>query len=169
MPPRRAKKEAPVEAKPDTEPAAATAPEAATAEASKGRRGKRSASTEPAPAKKAKAAAKKEPKADAAAPAAEAAPASGEGADVHITSSKACQAFKRTSDQLQKLLLAKRPGTSVSVDEQKKLGTKPDRGSFIVRVRGKELVKLEAMPRPFTAMKALDLAELADKVASELA
>jgi hypothetical protein len=50
------------------------------------------------------------------------------------------------------------------VNEEKKLGTKPDKGTFAVSVRGTKLVELLAMPRPFTAMKALDIGDLGKQV-----
>jgi len=100
-----------------------------------------------------------------------AAPAEGEDgadADVYITSSKACQAFKVRAEELQKLVKEAKPDASVFINAEKKLGTNPDKGTFAVRVKGKTLVELKAMPRPFTAMKALVIKDLADKVIAEL-
>ena len=56
----------------------------------------------------------------------------------------------------------------MAVDEQKRLASKPDRGTFAVHVRGERLVELVAMPRPFAAMKALDMTELANQVIARL-
>jgi hypothetical protein len=84
---------------------------------------------------------------------------------VKITSSKACNAFKTRVDEVQKLVSAAVPGASFDVDVQPKLGTKPDRGSFVVEVAGQKVVELIAMPRPFTAMKSLSMkTDVADKV-----
>jgi hypothetical protein len=88
--------------------------------------------------------------------------------EVHITSNKACQAFKTRATQLSKLIKETLPDCVIEVDEQKKLSSKPDKGSFVVKVGDVTLVELVAMPRPFTAMKALDIAELAEEVIGEL-
>lgn len=131
-----------------------------------------------AAAPKTKTVARKAPKAAAAAKAAKApkpkavpaaaAPATAVGgaADVLITSSKVCQAFAKRADAI--AAAVKGSKHTVSIDTQPALGRNPDRGTFSVVVRGKTLVELKAMPRPFTAMKALDIDELSKKVLAAL-
>jgi hypothetical protein len=102
--------------------------------------------------------AKKPAKAAAKAPAATAPKA------VVIVSSKACQAFAKRATGLSAAIKAAKPSASVTIDEQKPEGRNPDRGSFVVSVGGKEVVACRGMPRPFTAMKALDM----DKVAKDV-
>ena len=122
------------------------------------------AAAKPAAAKaKLAAAAKAKPAAKPASAAPEAA-ASGAGSGVVIVSNKVCNAFKTRAEGLRKAILAAKPSASVTVDEQKALGRAPDRGTFAVTVAGKSLVELPAMPRPFTAMKALDMDALAKQV-----
>jgi hypothetical protein len=89
-------------------------------------------------------------------------------AGVHLTSSKACQAFGKHVDKLKEALGKLRPGVAVEVDTQPKEGKNPDRGSFVVVVNGKTVLELRAMPRPFTAMKGLDMDEVARKVLAAL-
>jgi hypothetical protein len=98
--------------------------------------------------------------------AADAAPTSkaSSGSAIQITSSKACQAFAKRANQVKDIVSKARPGASITIDEQKKEGTNPDRGSFVITVGGKTVVELRSMPRPFTAMKALDM----DKVAADV-
>jgi len=137
-----------------------------------------------APAKKAakKTAAAAAPKGKAApkakaAPAAAAAAASSSSssssssaaaAGVSIVSSKACQAFAKRADGLKAAVAAARPGAKIVIDEQKKEGSNPDRGSFVVVAGGKTIVELRGMARPFTAMKALDMEDVAAKVIAAL-
>jgi len=93
--------------------------------------------------------------------------AASSGADVAITSSKVCQAFAKRADAL--AAAVKAAGFSASVDAQPALGRNPDRGTFAVSVKGgAPLVSLVAMPRPFTAMKALDMDDVAKKVLAAL-
>lgn len=92
---------------------------------------------------------------------------------VHITSNKACQAFKRTVDKLKKVVLDELPDTKIVVLEEKKLSRNPDKGSFVVVVKtkageDKTLVSLVAMPRPFKAMKDLSMDDLGAEVIKEL-
>jgi hypothetical protein len=97
------------------------------------------------------------------------APAGATGAaGVHVTSSKACQAFGKHVDKLKTALGKLRPGVAIEVDTQPKEGKNPDRGSFVVAVNGKTVIELRAMPRPFTAMKGLDMDEVARKVVAAL-
>jgi len=128
---------------------------------------KKPAAKKVAPVKKV-AAAKKAPKtaAPAAAPAPTAAASSSTG--VHITSSKVCNAFKTRAEGLAAEVKKAKPGVSVTVDHQPALGRNPDKGSFIVTVNGKTLVSCVAMPRPFTTMKALDMAAVAKQVIESL-
>ncbi len=51
------------------------------------------------------------------------------------------------------MIKASKPDTKIFIDIQPKLGTKPDRGSFIVEVKGEKIVDLVAMPRPFDKVK----------------
>ena len=102
------------------------------------------------------------PPAAAAAPAPAPAPAGGASA-VHITSSKACQAFATRAAGLAAAIAAARPGTAVTIDAQAPLGRKPDRGSFAVRVGASTVVECLNMPRPFSAMKALDMDDVAKR------
>ena len=98
--------------------------------------------------------------------AADAAPTSkaSSGSGIQITSSKACQAFAKRANQVKDIVSKARPGASITIDEQKKEGTNPDRGSFVITVGGKTVVELRSMPRPFTAMKALDMEKVAADV-----
>jgi hypothetical protein len=120
----------------------------------------------PAASKKAAAAPAAAKKAAAAAPApsAAAAAAAGGEADVLIVSNKVCQAFKTRAEGLRKAVLAGKPSARVTIDEQKALGRNPDKGTFSVTVKGTTLKACVAMPRPFTAMKALDMDALAKEV-----
>ena len=45
------------------------------------------------------------------------------------------------------------PQATVTIDVQPKLGSKPDKGSFVVEVKGKKVVELIAMPRPFQKVR----------------
>jgi hypothetical protein len=98
------------------------------------------------------------------APAASAVSAPTSGSGVQITSSKACQAFAKRANQVKDIVSKARPGASITIDEQKKEGSNPDRGSFVITVGGKKVVELRSMPRPFTAMKALDMEKVANDV-----
>jgi hypothetical protein len=98
------------------------------------------------------------------APAAPAVSAPTSGSGVQITSSKACQAFAKRANQVKDIVSKARPGASITIDEQKKEGSNPDRGSFVITVGGKKVVELRSMPRPFTAMKALDMEKVANDV-----
>ena len=129
---------------------------------------KKPAAAKPA-AKPAKAPAPKAPKAPKAAAAEEPAAAAAAGdADVLIVSNKVCNAFKTRAEGLRKAILAAKPAAKVVVDEQKALGRNPDKGTFSVAVRGVTVKACVAMARPFTAMKALDMAALATEVIGKL-
>jgi len=65
-------------------------------------------------------------------------------------------------------VLAAKPGAKVEIDEQKKEGSNPDRGSFVVVAGGKTIVELRGMARPFGKMKDLDMDEVAKKVIAAL-
>lgn len=127
-----------------------------------------------APAKKAAPASKKAPaKKTAKAPAASVAPSapsssSGAAGGVQITSSKVCNAFKTRAEGLAAEVKKAKPGVTVTIDHQPALGRNPDKGSFIVTANGKTLVSCVAMPRPFTTMKALDMAAVAKQVIAAL-
>ena len=75
-----------------------------------------------------------------------------------------CNAFKTRASAVAAAVKAAKPGASVVVDEQKAEGRNPDRGSFRIAVHGKVIVDLKGMPRPFVAMKALDLDAVARSV-----
>ena len=143
---------------------AKVAPKAKAAKRAAAPKAVKAAATESA----AKPAAAPKAKAKAAAPASAAAPAAAasSAADVVITSSKVCQAFAKRADAI--AAAVKAAGFSVSIDTQPALGRNPDRGTFAVVARGKTLVSLPAMPRPFTAMKALDIYALERDVLAAL-
>ena len=83
---------------------------------------------------------------------------------MNIISSKACQAFAKRAKGLADAIKAARPGIKVMIDERPKEGKNPDRGSFVVSVGSKEVVACRGMPRPFNAMKALDMDDVASQV-----
>lgn len=144
-------------------PAAAAAKPAKKSAAAKP--AKKPAAAKPA----AKAPAPKAPKAPKAAAAEEPAAAAAAGdADVLIVSNKVCNAFKTRAEGLRKAILAAKPAAKVVVDEQKALGRNPDKGTFSVAVKGVTVKACVAMARPFTAMKALDMAALATEVIGKL-
>ncbi len=87
---------------------------------------------------------------------------------MHITSNKVCQAFAKRADLLSAAVKKALPGASVTIDTQPALGRNPDRGSFVVVAAGKTIIELRAMPRPFVAMKALDIEEVAKNVLAAL-
>jgi hypothetical protein len=70
-----------------------------------------------------------------------------------------CQAFAKRADAVAKAV--KDAGYTVEIDTRPAEGRKPDRGSFIITARGKALVELKGMPRPFASMKALDIDQVA--------
>ena len=41
---------------------------------------------------------------------------------------------------------------------------KPGRGNFVVRVNGEPIIELLAMPRPFSALKALDMEDVSQQI-----
>ncbi len=88
--------------------------------------------------------------------------------DVHILSSKACQAFAKRVDQVVAALKKVAPSATVTVDTAAKEGKNPDRGSFVITVKGNEVVACRGMPRPFTAMKALDMDAEVTKIVAAL-
>ena len=79
-----------------------------------------------------------------------------------------CNAFKTRASAVAAAVKAAKPGVSVAVDEQKAEGRNPDRGSFRIAVRGKVIVDLKGMPRPFVAMKALDMDDVCKRVVAAL-
>ena len=91
------------------------------------------------------------------------------GVDVHILGSKACQAFAKHADKLVAAVKKAAPGTTFTIEHAPKEGKNPDRGSFVVKANGKEIVACRSMPRPFKAMKDLDIeGDIAGKVVAEL-
>ncbi len=143
---------------------AATAPKAPKAKAAKTKAAAKAA--KPAKAVPATSAAGAANTAKAVSAALPSTSAAGAAADVVITSSKVCQAFAKRADAIAAAVKAAKH--TVVVDAQPALGRNPDRGSFIVVVRGKTLVDLKAMPRPFTAMKALDIDAVSKSVLAAL-
>jgi hypothetical protein len=79
-----------------------------------------------------------------------------------------CNAFKTRASAVAAAVKAAKPGASVVVDEQKAEGRNPDRGSFRIAVHGKVIVDLKGMPRPFAAMKALDMDDVCKRVVAAL-
>lgn len=71
--------------------------------------------------------------------------------------------FKRRANELEKLVLESVPGAKFVVNAEK-----PRKGCFEVRRGGKVYVSLQSLPRPFTKLRNLDLAEVAEKVAADL-
>ena len=96
--------------------------------------------------------------------AASAAPTSGH--DVVITSSKVCQAFKTRATIVETAVKAAKG--SVVVNEEKAEGRNPDRGTFRIVAKGKTIVDLPGMARPFPAMKALDMEAIAKQTVAAL-
>jgi hypothetical protein len=84
--------------------------------------------------------------------------------DVHIISSAACQAFGTRAKKLQELIKQAKPTTNITIETQKKLSSKPDKGNFIVSVGDKKVVEILACPRPFPPLKALNLEQVAQDV-----
>ena len=119
------------------------------------------------PAAKAAAAAKPAAKAAAAEPAA---PASASTSDVVIDISKVCDAFKTRAAAIVKAVAAAKPSARVAVNAHPAEGRKPDRGSFVVAVRGAAapIVELRSMVRPFVAMKALNMDDVSARVVAAL-
>lgn len=71
--------------------------------------------------------------------------------------------FKRRANELEKLVQESVPGAQFVVNAEK-----PRKGCFEVRRGGKVYVSLQSLPRPFTKLRSLDLAEVASKVAADL-
>jgi len=108
------------------------------------------------------------PKAESAAPSspkakASAAPAAGKRV-VTIEASKECGCFKvRTAKVERALAAALGDAVEVRVNPER-----PRKGCFEVRSGDKVLLSLLDMPRPFTALKALDMDAEAQKIAEAL-
>jgi hypothetical protein len=58
-----------------------------------------------------------------------------------------------------KIVQAIEKDTTVAINPEK-----PGKGNFVVRVNGEPIIELLAMTRPFTALKALDMDEVSQKV-----
>lgn len=71
--------------------------------------------------------------------------------------------FKRRAAELEKLVKEEAPGASFVVNPDK-----PRRGTFEVRRGDKVYVSLQALPRPFTKLRELDMAALAAEVAADV-
>ena len=71
--------------------------------------------------------------------------------------------FKTRSGKLEKALKAAKSDLTVSINPEK-----PRKGCFEVRVGDKAVLSLTDMARPFKALKALDIDEVAADVLKEL-
>ena len=69
---------------------------------------------------------------------------------------------KKLTDEIAKL------NKSVSIQVNGVVDKKPGKGNFIVSINGSEVVALKGRPRPFTALRETDLAELAKKVVDKI-
>ena len=83
---------------------------------------------------------------------------------VIITSSKVCNAFKSRATQVAAAVAKAKPAFLVVIDEQPAEGRNPDRGTFKIVVRGKTILDLPKMARPFPAMKALNMDDVCAQV-----
>jgi hypothetical protein len=71
--------------------------------------------------------------------------------------------FSRSAKKLSEELAKIKKDVGVRVNPEK-----PGKGNFIVSVNGEEVVALKALPRPFKALRELDLEEVAKKVTKKL-
>lgn len=93
------------------------------------------------------------------------APAEAAGtADVVITSNKVCKAFQTRASGLEAAVKKANPSASIHIDTQAPEGRKPDKGSFVVVVKGHTVVECRHMQRPFQKMKDLNMDEVAQQV-----
>ncbi|KAL4441074.1 hypothetical protein ABPG77_010505 [Micractinium sp. CCAP 211/92] len=67
------------------------------------------------------------------------------------------------ANELEKLVQESVPGAEFVVNAEK-----PRKGCFEVRRGGKVYVSLQSLPRPFTKLRNLDLAEVAERVVADL-
>lgn len=67
--------------------------------------------------------------------------------------------FGRTAKKLTEELAKSNSSVSVAVNEEK-----PGKGNFVVSVGTKTIVSLKAMPRPFKALRELDIVEVAQDI-----
>ena len=72
--------------------------------------------------------------------------------------------FKTKAANLEKALKSKGFVESVSVNGEFLNGERPRKGAFVVSLNGKIMCELLNMPRPFTALKSMDLDALADTI-----
>ena len=72
--------------------------------------------------------------------------------------------FKTKAGHLDKALKAKGFQEGVSVNGDFLNGGRPRKGAFVVSLNGIIMCELLDMPRPFTALKSMDLDALADKI-----
>ena len=77
-----------------------------------------------------------------------------------------CNAFNTRADAVAAAVV--KSGRTVAIDTQPAEGRKPDRGSFAIVADGKTIVELRSMPRPFVAMKALDMDAVTQQVLAAL-
>ncbi len=75
--------------------------------------------------------------------------------------------FKTKFSKLEKELAAQAGDTKKLPKVLLNPDGKPRKGTFEVRFKGETLVSLQAMPRPFTPLRELDLASLAGKILSK--
>jgi hypothetical protein len=76
--------------------------------------------------------------------------------------------FKTKFSKLEKELTAQGGDASKLPKVLLNPGGKPRKGTFEVRFQGEALVSLQAMPRPFTPLRELDLVALAAKILRKL-
>ncbi len=67
--------------------------------------------------------------------------------------------FGRSAKKLSELITAKKPKAVVVVNVEK-----PGKGNFVVSVKGKEVIGLRAMPRPFKALRECNIESLSEDV-----
>ena len=72
--------------------------------------------------------------------------------------------FGRSAKKLSELVTSKNSKAVVVVNAEK-----PGKGNFVVSVKGKEVLGLRALPRPFKALRECDLESVANDVIKQLA
>ena len=77
--------------------------------------------------------------------------------DIIIEACKSWGAFKSRAAKVDKACSA--AGLKVVINNEK-----PRKGAFVITVKGKKIIELLDMPRPFTKLKALDMDEVTEKV-----
>ena len=77
--------------------------------------------------------------------------------DIIIEACKSWGAFKSRAAKVDKACSV--AGLKVVINNEK-----PRKGAFVITVKGKKIIELLDMPRPFTKLKALDMDEVTEKV-----